>query len=251
MDLVEKIYDKTILSDLRAERSPEGSKLLCKVKRSKYVVVVPLKTNESIAYLAGAIAGDGNFALTKRKKVKFPRTSIRIYNASKEYLTELNHMFEENFRVGGIIRPKKDENCFELKIDNKVVWLYFNKITCLPLKKENLIVPRAFENKALFKFFVAGLFDTDGFKSQETFGIMLNSRNKKFLERISELAREFYGIEFGKIGVNELHANNKVYGRVTMRLKRAFCELFISTIPLIHDRYAMGLRRIELRVFAV
>ena len=125
-DLIERIYDKTIISDLRVRDETSGE-IIIGVKRSKYNIRIPKKMNTQIAYIAGIISGDGNFYKCKFKTRDYPRIKLRITSGDIAKLDMINKSFEETFRVGGQIRQHKGKNCYDLNINHKVIWLYFRK----------------------------------------------------------------------------------------------------------------------------
>lgn len=127
---------------------------------------IPFELNSSIAYLCGVILGDGSISLIHRKKVNtvLPYTFLKIFNQSLPFLLQINRLFKENFGTEGKLYKKNYCNCYVLQVSNKIVWLYFVKLLGLPIgKKSNISIPRSLLNKNIFKYFVAGLMDTDGY----------------------------------------------------------------------------------------
>lgn len=188
------------------------------------------------AYLAGVISGDGRISCFPPFPTKHMRTTVLIYNQSIPFLNYLKEMICKEFGVNGRISPKKGENCFELAIYSRAFWIYLASNVDLPLDKKYLQVPPSIQTKKLFREYLAGLFDTDGYLSY-TFGIMLSKRNLGYLKKISMLCRKYYGLRFGKISINELRQNGKTYGRVIMHLRKADVRVFIKNIPLRHEKY--------------
>lgn len=230
------LFDKKIIANLSFLN--EGDTIFAKSDRS-YRIRLPSKINEDIAYLAGVIAGDGSVYRHPNKYTNFPRTKIMIFNASRIFLEKLNIIFKTNFGYIGCIKKKVDKNCYILTIHSKIIWLYFTKIISLPLNKKYLKVPRTLKNKKLFKYFLAGFFDTDGYFSG-TFGCMLGGRNFQFLSQITKLSKRFYVLNFSKPKINVLRVNNKRYLRAYTQLKSSDITRFRETIPLIHERYFNG-----------
>ena len=227
------IINRKIVSNITIFRNDK--KTFAKMKRSKYIINLP-RINQDIAYLSGVINGDGNIYLCRRKKIKYPRTKIKIFNNSKKYLNKINELFNKNFNLKGKITKKKDKNCYILTINNKIIWLYFVNFIGLPLNKIKLKVPKIFLKRKLFKYYLAGLFDTDGYFSK-TFGIMLSGRNLHFLEELNEYSKKFHILTFSKPKINVLTKNNKIYLRTYMYLKKGDVERFKANIPLIHNKY--------------
>ncbi len=229
---------KIVSSDMHIVKNE--SNFMIKMKRSKFSVTIPYEVTPEISYLSGAIAGDGNITLTERIITKYPRVKVRLFNSSKSYLSKINRLFMNVFGVKGVMYKKKNQACFVLEINNKIVWLYFvNVIGLKPKRKEYLEVPKLTENENLFKYFIAGLFDTDGFFSDRdrVFGIMMTGKNANFLERIKNLSKKFYDLDFNGIRFSTLIVEKKAFLRAQMTLKKRCVELFKRIIPLAHPKY--------------
>ncbi len=203
--------------------------------RRRKAVRIPNKINENIAYLCGVLAGDGRVSCWPHFPQKHMRTSLHFYNQSKDYLQYIAGLFGAEFGVSGKIYAAKGR-CMVLSEHNRDVWLYFVKDIGFPLDKKFLTIPEPIRTKALFRYYLAGLFDTDGFFSK-TFGIMMAHRSLGYLKDISQLAKELYGLEFGKMCSNTLHQNGKVYERIMIQLRTKSIIDFWREIPLKHERY--------------
>ncbi len=234
---ISSLFDPEIVSDFRATPIPEG--FLVKVKRSKYVTKIPAEPSCEAAYLGGAIAGDGCFKKSSRKNTKYPRIAIAITNKSKRYLELLNRLFLECFAYSGQIVKRKDKDYYDLLVSNRIIWLYFRNGIGLPQDKSRLALPKMFERGKLCRNFIAGLFDTDGYFSGGTFGIMLEGKNYPFLCQIKRAAGE-QGIIFGKISRNTLVVGKKKFHRTIMRLRTMSVGAFWTRVPLRHDKYGPG-----------
>lgn len=234
-NIVKQILDKKIIEGNTTVYKEDGN-VFIKMKKSKFRIKIP-KIDKNIAYLVGAIFGDGNISLVSRKDVsKYPRTKLRIYNASLNYVKMLNEITKKHFNICGRIY-KREENCFILEFNNKIIWLYLSKIGNIkPHKKTNLKIPSILKSSTLFKHFIAGLMDTDGYFSR-VFGIMMHGSNKEFLNVIKILSRKFYGLEFLGPYENTIIQDGKERYRVIMRLKTAHNGLFRKIIPLKHEKY--------------
>ena len=213
--------------------------IFIELRRSKYKIKIP-KLNKNIAYLTGVIMGDGNITIISRKDIsKYPRTRIRIYNSSEYLLKELNGLFKDSFNYNGIISKKKDKNCYILEINSKIICSYFiNFIGLKAEKKTNLNIPRHVKKKEFFKYFLAGLMDTDGFYTSGTFGIMMNGSNEPFLEDIRLLSDTFYNLDFLAPMKSKIVFNGKIHDRVQMNLSRYSIDKFRKTIPLQNKKWA-------------
>lgn len=203
--------------------------------RKRKAVRLPKTPNENIAYICGALAGDGRVSCWPHFPEKHMRTSLHFYNQSRQYLEYLAELFSKEFGVSGKIYKQKG-NCFVLSEHSRDIWLYFVKELGFPLDKKYLEIPSALQTRDLFRHYLAGLFDTDGFCSPN-FGIMMAYRSLAYLQHATELANRLYGLEFGKMCINTLHQNGKVYERIIIRLRAKSRVAFWKEIPLKHERY--------------
>ena len=147
-------FDEQIMSPEFKTLELNGCKFV-RIKRSKFLIKIPDAITFDIAYLVGAILGDGNLTITNRKISKYPRVKIRIFNSSRKYLSSLSDMFERSFCVRGKIYRKAFENCYVLDINNKIVWLYFvNVLGLKPKRKIFIEVPELLTNRKFFHYFV-------------------------------------------------------------------------------------------------
>lgn len=235
MSIHKTLYDKRIISDLRIHIE-EDAGYFFRVKRSKYLIFIPKKVTPEIAYLSGAIAGDGCFHKTESKDRRYPRVRIAITGGDIDYLKALDKIFQDSFGVGGIIyKDKRKKSCYNLHINHRVIWLYFKRV--LRLDKEVLSVPPKTANKELFRHFLAGFFDTDGYRSNGIFGTMMSSRNLGFLEELRQYSQEFYEFEFSKVRTNNLRQGGRVFGRAYMTLRKKEGARFASVVPLRNRKY--------------
>lgn len=247
-EIFNKIIDENIIGSSIKKEYVNGE-LFIKIRRSKLKAKIP-EVDENVAYITGAIFGDGSVSLLNRRISKFPRTKITIYHASKSYLTYVNNLLFNSFGIKGRLGKKKDKNCFILVINSKIIWLYFTKLMGLkPAKKRNLSIPVILKEKNLFRMFLAGLMDTDGYFSDNTFGIMLGMENKSFLEDIVFLANRFYKIEFRKICSNILMTSTGPKKRTSITTKVKSNNLFRENIPMV--RVGMGPPGIEPGIYSV
>lgn len=235
MGVLGRLFDKKLVSDVRHFR--KGNKLIVWSQRSGYKIRLPVKPDKRIAYLAGAIIGDGNISITQRKVSRYPRLILRIFNSSKPFLNHINEEFHKAFGINGTIVKKPDKNCYILTINKKLVVLYFLKIVGLKAgKKINLRIPPTIKNKNLLKYLIAGLFDTDGFFSK-TFGIMMQGSNYDFLKELANLSEDYYGIKSRKMWKGYLRTKSGLKFRTQLQIRSESIVKFIKVVPLKHDKY--------------
>jgi len=235
---ISKLIDRKVIGTRIYTENYENY-ITYRMKRSPYLVKIPRIINSDISYLIGFVMGDGNITLIDRKISAFPRTKINIYNSSMSLLSRVNLTFKENFNISGKLWKKKDKNCYVLTFNNKILWSFFvNVIGLKPKKKKYLEVVRCVKKEDLFRYFLAGLMDTDGFFTSRTFGIMMNGTNEKFLREISYLSDKFYDIKFLKPVLSDIIVDGKTYNRVQINLSRHSVRDFVQQIPLKNEKWA-------------
>ena len=229
------LNDKNIISDLRII-SEDSEKIVFGVKRSHFRIRIPRRVTPDIAYLAGIISGDGNFYICKFHNRIYPRIRLRITSGDISQLIMLNDIFISTFGAGGKIHKHKGKNCYDLHNNHRVIWLYFKNI--LLLDKNRLAVPKEISNPRLFKYFLAGFFDTDGYLNKKGyFGTMMSAKNFGFINELVFLAKKFYSFDFSPVKINELHANGKIFMRAYTNLKKGQTRMFLEQIPLRNKKY--------------
>ncbi|MBR9682707.1 MAG: hypothetical protein GOV02_03450 [Candidatus Aenigmarchaeota archaeon] len=235
-EIIRQINDRRFISDI--EFDEEDGKIKLWSKRSKYKISIPKKVDERISYLCGVLLGDGNINVGK-KHINYPRMRIRIFNKSKSFLENVNKEFLDIFNVCGKLTKKKDKNCYILTIHRRIVVIYFLKIIGLSSgKKINLVIPKMLRNREFFKYFLAGLYDTDGFKT-DTFGIMMQGSNYEFLKNIINLLNRFYGVKSRKLYYGTIKTPFGIRSRCQFHIKSESMDKFINIIPLRHNRWIL------------
>lgn len=233
-----RLNDATVISDLRIKHEDE-CEIVFGVKRSKYLIRIPKQITPEIAYLAGAIAGDGCLYLCKFKNRIYPRVRVAITGGDKSYLDLLNSIFTQTFGAGGHIhKDTRKQSCYNLLINHRIIWLYFKNI--LDLDKKRLAVPESVANRLLFRFFLAGFFDTDGYASRGIFGTMMGGKNSDFLRQFVSLSARLYSLEFSPVKANLLVTNHETFKRVYTRLKKSESAKFVSIVPLRNKKYGLA-----------
>lgn len=220
MDL-QKLYDSTLVSDFRS--ICKGDEIFISTKRSKRLTRVPPELNEDLAYLSGVIVGDGCLEASIRKSGGYS-IKVHVTNKSLIFLNQLNFLFEKYFNYAGYIRKRKNRDYYDLILNNRIIFLYFNRFLGIRKKKGVLSVPPVFfAEPSVGRHFLAGLFDTDGYFSCGAFGIMLKGENYVFLDNIRNFTASL-GMHFGKITKSSLLVNGKTYSRASMVLKKGYVE---------------------------
>ena len=192
--------------------------------------------NKEIAYLSGVIMGDGNLAFIERNDRIKPMVRLNIFNNSKSYLKLINNIFKKEFDLNLKLYKKKGDNCYILETYNRDICIFFSELLNIKNKKINMQVPLSVQNKKIFKYFLAGLFDTDGYYS-DTFGIMMGGTQLDFLSQIGELCTEHHGIKIRGPYKNTLRQNGKEYSRCYLKTSTYTNHIFWKEIPLVHEKY--------------
>lgn len=152
-------------------------------------VILPLKINQDLAYLAGLICGDGNLLLRKG----YYRVSV--FNKEKRLLLETLRILKENFNYTGKI--ENGNKCSFVEVGSIVVYLFFNRIMDIETgRKCNIAIPTKIkEDRLLIRSFIAGFFDAEGSvglrKNNKTCQILIYQKQKKILDEIKfELSKD-------------------------------------------------------------
>ena len=117
---------------------------------------LPKYMSNKLAYLIGCLHGDGSL----NKNHKF----ITVTEESKEYLLEIvDRLFLDLFNVKGSILELNSGNYYRLEIGSKVVHSFLSMFCPVGKKKGKLRMPELIlKDKELIKWYLSGLFDTDG-----------------------------------------------------------------------------------------
>ncbi len=203
------IEEKEIFS-IKAKRGP-----------SNYIKIEK-KLNQNLACFVGLILGDGSL------RVKKARITIELTDA--ELIRKIKSLVEDLFNVKTKVKIRIDKRKnrkirFYINIDNKAVYSLLNRIFGVPKgKKSHIIkVPKIIKesNINIKKAFLIGVLASDGGKRRVT-RLGLSTASKRFRDDIflllkeiginsykeswinQKYKREYFGIVFNRIGLNEL-----------------------------------------------
>jgi len=92
-------------------------------------------------------------------------------------------------------KDQRKKNTHSLLINPKVIYRYLTNVLGLRIgaKKTEFSVPHIV-NPEFFKYFLAGLFDTDGCVTARA--VKINQQSKKFLSQVKMLTHHLFAIEF-------------------------------------------------------
>lgn len=150
------------------------------------------KICEKVAYFAGVVAGDGNLNKCKRKVGGY-YYRVNVVGR-KKYMEQLSVLIRELFHYQPRIhRDKRKKNCYVININCAAVFFFFIELGFRSGKKRNLRVPSLIaEDASLFKYYMYGLIDTDGYIDKKR--VQLKQRDKGFLKELVRLLKKHFDI---------------------------------------------------------
>jgi hypothetical protein len=167
------------------------------VDSGKFVLLPRVMTSD-LAYLVGALFGDGCiYSHTKGKLGQKSRYRVQITNESKEYLQSiilprLRHIFG----IKSAILVRGDGNWYTLIVHSKVLYIFLKNVVKMPVgrKKGKLVIPPLIKQCLTAAVaFLRGLFDTDGWISEISSvkpSLGLSQSNDRFLKDVKEMLFE-------------------------------------------------------------
>lgn len=187
------------------------------LKRSGLRVCIP-PINEDIAYLLGFYCGDGCLKKPQPRKEGGLGFKISIsFCGSEKGKTQawsICDIFEKYFHYTPRVRIWKREgrkDWLEVEINGAVTYAYF---CCLGLpigeKYGRLKVPSVVCTKSLFKKFLKGLIDSDGYIGKRN-KVVIVQKDKNFLSQVRELSLEFFNVQFSIPRPNRKKVGDRTY----------------------------------------
>ncbi len=171
----------------------EGFFKITAIRGSKKVTKIPKEMSNKLAYLVGAIVGDGSLSKTFGKGHGI-RYRLIIDSITKEILVKIGQILRKEFGLKTKIKRTKRAHRIEFK--SKPFVLFMNQIFEVPIGKKSfktkipLIIKK---DKKLTYAFLSGLIDTDFGNYGRTMGI--SNRSKGLVDDLKEfLLKE--GIDF-------------------------------------------------------
>ena len=157
----------------------------------KTCVKIP-EISDKVAYLVGVITGDGHLTRSKRKTAGYHYV-VGIVGL-REFTEQLCLLIREIFHyTPGFYKDKRKNDCYYVNIYPVAIFYYFIELGFRAGKKRNLRVPSLIaEETSLFKHFMCGLIDTDGFIDKKR--VQLKQRDKGFLKELVRLLKKHFGI---------------------------------------------------------
>ncbi len=198
---------------------------------SPYTIKLPFEITKDLAYLTGALLGDGCIrSPVKRKKGgNYWKVDLTCqYDYSKIICNLIQAIF--NYKPT-ITRDKRKKNCWSVCIHSIVIFRFFNNVIGIPYGKKmgKTYWPKRFcESKETFRHFLAGFTDTDGCVSKNYVAIV--QKDKMFLDKLRETSERLLDIEFNGPCVNR-RINGKIVGwHINLGIRKR--KDFLNKVPL-------------------
>lgn len=224
-------------SDFLSSRRSFGEIMSIGYGNSKNSIKLPMKFSPDLAYLLGALIGDGcvQGPIKRGKGGRYWRIS---FSGEMPFLRrEIYPLFLRLFGHQPRFTKKKNrERSWHMNIDSVIIYRFFNRVLGVPYgEKKNLsrTLRRLSIPRRYFKYFLAGLMDTDGHVSNY---VNLTQKDKLFLSKIMYESRNILGIDFKGPHVNKKVLGVTVAWCLTIHSKSGIKD-FISIVPL---RYKQG-----------
>lgn len=149
------------------------------------ITKIPLALNEELAFLVGAIIGDGHL-----KKSKFQIT----LECTDEYLLKFiqkicRDLFERKFNINKVKKRKGKKSSKTIIIDSKAIHNLLNKVFEIPIGRKSSIVkiPEIIKhsNASIISSFIIGILLTEGGKRRG--GVGISTASKELWEGLIEI----------------------------------------------------------------
>ena len=163
---------------------------------SPHKITLPSYLCGDLAYLIGAIMGDGTIASPVRRKKGGYYWRIIItgeYNHLEFFANIVARLFDYKPRF---YKDSRKKRTYFLLINSKIIYRYFTRVLGLKIgaKEGEYSVPRIVSSSKLFRYFLAGLFDTDGCVTARA--VKISQQSKLFLSELKALTYRLLDLEF-------------------------------------------------------
>ena len=161
-------------------------------------LIFPEENNPKLYYLLGLILGDGCLCY-KNKFQNGGSYRLQITVRYKKEVHQIRNLIKDLFNIDSSFY--KDKGCYNVCTFSKVLVIFLNKIYDIPIgkKHKHMKVPIAVKkDKVYIKYFLKGLFDSDGniYKHRNSECLQIRQKSKSFIEEI-QLLLKIVGIEIG------------------------------------------------------
>lgn len=164
--------------------------------RSPYKITLPSYFCGDLVYLIGVITGDGTIVRPIKRKRGGYRWRISItgeHDPLKFFANIVAGLFDYGSKIH---RDTRKKNTYSLVINSKVLYRYFARVLGLKIgaKEEEYGVPKIVSSSKLFRYFLAGLFDTDGCVTARA--VKISQQSRLFLSELKVLTSRLLELEF-------------------------------------------------------
>lgn len=154
---------------------------------------------EDLALFLGMLSGDGHLAI-RTKKAGYKSFSVEFCNTDLKLIKLFDELLYKLFNVRGNFHSRIREGrkeIFEFRTYSKDIFDYISSLSFpIGIKRDKLrILPIIFQgSKREKELFLRGVLITDG-SIKESGAIFFHTGSKIFLEDISKLINELYGVK--------------------------------------------------------
>lgn len=197
---------------------------------SPYKITLPSYLCGDLAYLIGVMVGDGTIISPVKRKRGGYRWRILI-TGEHDHLEFFVNIVVSLFNYEPkMYRDPRKKNTYSLVINSKVIYRYFTRVLGLKVgaKEEEYSVPKIISSSKLFRYFLAGLFDTDGCVTARA--VKISQQSKLFLSELKVLTYRLLGLEFKGPYLSKKTKNKEHWEIRIGALKER--ELFFQKVPL-------------------
>ncbi len=180
-----------------------------RAKASSYLLKLPRTMTNELSYVVGALLGDGCIKKTiKRKRGGYHYTIdfTGTFNSVSILSEKIYSLFGYKPKL---IKDRRKVNTWFFNIHSVIIHRFFTQIIGFIPGKKSGNIP-LFESVCLdsdiFRYFLAGLIDTDGYVSRN-YGCIVQ-KDKDFLEWVRKKSKVLLGIQFQEPKINRIIDND-------------------------------------------
>ena len=200
--------------------------------------VKPINLNEETAYLAGVIVGDGHISNSFRSKNDIsPHYRIYLEISDLRYIKKIENLIKKIISTKSSVKSKparkNKKQSYYLQITNKSLYYFLAYDLGIPKGKKcyAVCVPEIiFLSSKLQKYFLAGVFDTDGGVRGDVVGF--TSASSQLINDIAKILQNL-GFEFFQETWYNKRYDRNYFG---IKLKSDYIDNFLSELPVRNER---------------
>mgnify|MGYP006411221455 CR=1 FL=1 len=197
--------------------------------------IYPIHLNKETAYITGVIVGDGHVSNSCKSKSDQSRDyKIAIEVVDYLFLKEFENLVKSIIRTKSTVKERIDKRgsrkkLYYFQFRNKSLHYFLSNKMKIPAgnKCSSVIVPkRIFDSLELQKYFLAGLFDTDGGIRGKSIGF--TSASNSLIAGTSQILRNLKIKHKVECWLNKKY-NKQYYG---IRIYKRDSDSFLKYLPL-------------------